>query len=76
MNFKRCFKCKRNLPLFMYHTDHSKYQRESAKGKVIECRLCGLKRMRTDKGIMQRLDGKFVFVQMDRVEIIKYLVKR
>lgn len=62
--------------MFFYHTDQSKYQRESAMGKVIECRLCTFKRMRTDKGIMQRLDGKFVFVQMDKKEMFKYLVKK
>ena len=73
---KRCFKCKRNYPLFMYHVDSSKYQRESAKGKCIECRICTYKRMKKDKGIMQRIDGKFVFVPMDRIETIKYILKK
>lgn len=73
---KRCFKCKRNLPLFCYHTDTSKYQRESAKGKVIECRRCAYKRIKEDKGIMQRLEGKFVFISMGNIEIIKYVLKK
>ena len=73
---KRCFKCKRNYPLFMYHVDSSKYQRESAKGKCIECRICTYKRMKKDKGIMQRINGKFVFVPMDRIETIKYILKK
>lgn len=60
----------------MYHVNDSKYQREADKGVTIECRLCALKRMRMHKGIMQRVNGKFVFLQMNRVEIIKYLMKK
>ena len=73
---KRCFKCKRNLPLFCYHTDTSKYQRESAKGRVIECRRCAYKRIQKDKGVMQRVEGKFVFKKMNLVEIFSYILKR
>lgn len=72
---KKCFKCKLNLPLFFYHTDTSNYQRESAKGKVIECRKCAYKRIKEDKGVMQRINGKFVFVPMGNIEIIKYVFK-
>jgi hypothetical protein len=73
---KICFTCKRNLPLFFYHTDTSKYQRESAKGRVIECRRCAYKRIKEDKGVMQRIDNKFVFVPMGRIETIKYIFKK
>ena len=69
---KKCLQCKRNLPLFMFHTNDSKYQREADKGKVIECRLCVLKRIKKDKGIMQRVDGKFTFVNVK----YKYILKR
>ena len=73
---KKCFKCKLNLPLFCYHTDTSKYQRESAKGKTIECRRCAYKRIQEDKGIMQRVEGKFVFKKMNLVEIFSYILKK
>lgn len=73
---KKCFKCKLNLPLFFYHTDTSKYQRESAKGKCIECRRCAYKRIKEDEGVMQRVDGKFVFISMGNIEIIKYVLKK
>lgn len=73
---KKCFTCKRNLPLFFYHTDTSKYQRESSKGKCIECRRCAYKRIKEDKGIMQRLEGKFVFIPMGNIETIKYIFKK
>lgn len=73
---KKCFTCKRNLPLFCYHIDTSKYQRESAKGKCIECRRCAYKRIKEGKGVMQRVDNKFVFVPMNRIETIKYILKK
>jgi hypothetical protein len=70
---KKCFTCKRNYHLFLFHVDSSKYQRESAKGKCIECRICCYKRMKKDKGIMQRIDGKFTFVNINP---IKYMLKK
>jgi hypothetical protein len=73
---KKCFTCKVNLPLFCYHTDTSKYQRESAKGKCIACRRCAYKRIKEDKGVMQRVEGKFVFKKMNLVEIFSYILKR
>ena len=76
MKRKSCFTCKRNLPLFMFHVNDSKYQRLADKGVVIECRICCFKRMKQDNGIMQRIDGKFTFVKMSKIEIIKYIVKK
>ena len=73
---KICFTCKVNLPLFCYHIDTSKYQRESAKGKVIECRRCAYKRIKEDKGVMQRIDNKFTFKKMNLLETIKYIFKK
>jgi len=71
---KKCFTCKRNYPLFLYHTDTSKYQRESAMGKVIECRICTFKRAKMQGGLMQRVEGKFTFVPMTKIEMIKYVL--
>lgn len=73
---KKCFTCKRNYLLFLYHINDSKYQREADKGVTIECRLCCFKRAKNDKGLMSRIDGKFTFVPMTRIEIIKYILKR
>lgn len=73
---KYCFTCGKRLPLIMYHTDDSKYKRESAKGKCINCRICTYKRAKMQDGLMQRVDGKFTFVPMSRMEIIKYILKR
>lgn len=73
---KKCFTCKRNYPLFLYHINTSKYMREADKGVTIECRLCTLKRAKKCKGLMQRVDGKFEFVPMGKIEIIKYVLKK
>jgi hypothetical protein len=50
--------------------------READKGVTIECRLCTLKRAKKCKGLMQRVDGKFEFVPMGKIEIIKYVLKK
>ena len=73
---KICFTCKVNLPLFCYHIDTSNYKIKFHMGKVVECRRCVYKRMKKDKGIMQRVDNKFVFVPMGNIEIIKYVLKK
>jgi len=73
---KYCFTCGKRLPLIMYHRDISTYKIKYHMGKVVECRRCVYKRMKKDKGIMQRIEGKFTFVPMSRIEIIKYVLKR
>ena len=73
---KKCFMCKRNLPLFLFHVNDSKYQREADKGVTIECRFCTFKRAKIDGGLMQRLQGKFVFIPMGRIETIKYIFRK
>ena len=62
--------------MFFYHLDNSRYKIKANKGKTIECRLCTLKRAKNDKGLMQRIESKFVFVPMSKIEIIKYVFKR
>ncbi len=72
---KSCFTCKRTIPLFCYHIDTSNYKIKFHMDKVVECRRCVYKRMKKDKGIMQRVEGKFEFVPMSKKEIIKYILK-
>ena len=76
VDYKRCFTCKHNYPLFLFHINDSKYQREADKGVTIECRLCCFKRAKKHKGLMQRLEGKFVFKKMNLLETIKYILKK
>ena len=39
-------------------------------GKVIECRLCALKRNLNNKGFTKRIEGKFTFVKANKKQII------
>lgn len=73
---KYCFTCGKNKYLFMYHKDNSTYQIKSNSGKCIECRICTYKRGKEEGGLMQRLDGKFVFVPLTKKELIKYILKK
>jgi len=73
---KYCFMCGKRLPLIMYHKDNSKYQRESAMGKVINCRFCSLKRNLNDKGFTHRVDGKFTFTHATKKQILINFFKR
>jgi len=71
-----CFSCGKKRPLIMYHKDDSKYQIKSNSGKCIECRICTYKRGKHQGGLMQRLDGKFVFFPLTIKELIKYILKK
>jgi len=70
---KSCFTCKRKYPLIFFHKDDSAYQLKSNKGKVVECRFGVLKRSKTQGGLMQRVNGKFVFTKINN---FKYFFKR
>ena len=67
---KRCFTCRFNYPLFMYHLDASKYKIKANMGRTIECRLCSLKRNINNKGFTHRVDGKFTFTEANKKQII------
>jgi len=72
---KKCFSCKRNLPLFLFLKDNSKYQVKAEKGKTKVCRLCNIKRSLKTNSIFARVDGKFITIEMSKFEIIKYFLK-
>jgi hypothetical protein len=71
MNRKYCISCGKNRPMFLYHKDDSKYQIKSNNGKCIECKICTYKRANRNGGLMQRIEEKFTFVKMSKIEIIK-----
>ena len=73
---KYCISCGKNRPMWLYHKDDSKYQIKSNNGKCVECKICSYKRAKRDGGLMSRVDGKFTFVKMSKIEIIKYVVKK
>ncbi len=47
---KRCFTCKRVKPLFMFGKNRMKYQIKSDMGRLIDCRLCTIKRIYKQDG--------------------------
>jgi len=47
---KRCFKCTRKYPLFLFGKNNMKYVIKSDKGRLIECRICTVKRFIKEEG--------------------------
>ena len=46
---KKCFTCKKNLPLFMYQKiPEEDYQLKIDKGTLTECRMCSYTRLKRD----------------------------
>ena len=72
---KRCFKCKRKKFLFLFKKDNSTYQLKSSFGKAVLCRWCSIKRAFNEGGVMKRVEGKFAFVKLNKIQIIKYFLR-
>jgi hypothetical protein len=72
---KRCYKCDKRKPLFLFKKDSSKYQIKSSQGKCICCKKCNVKLALKVGGVMQRIEGKFAFVKLNRIQIIKYFLR-
>jgi len=77
MKFKKCHTCKRKFPLILYKVNTAVYQRQSDYGMCINCRVCSYKLALRQGGWMQRIEGKFKFVNATKKEImIKYFWKK
>jgi hypothetical protein len=72
---KQCYKCYKFKPLFLFKRDSSKYQIKSSKGRCICCRKCSVKLAFKEGGVMQRIEGKFTFVELNKVQIIKFFLR-
>jgi hypothetical protein len=71
---KRCFKCKRKKFIFLFKKDSSTYQLKSSFGKSVLCRWCSIKRAFKEGGVMKRVEGKFTFIKLNKIQIIKYFL--
>jgi hypothetical protein len=74
---KECFDCKRKYPLFMFATNHRKYQRPEHKGKNLVCTWCTYKRWKKDMNawILNLENEKFEKIEFkSKWEIIKRLL--
>jgi hypothetical protein len=70
--FKECYKCRRNLPLFMYRKS-STPPIASVKGRAYVCRLCNF--IESGKGgvCRQQTNGKYKVVKLTLRERLKEL---
>jgi hypothetical protein len=73
---KKCFNCKRKLPLFLFLKDDSIYKVKSEMGKCKVCRLCNIKRSFKNNGVFGRFDGKFQTKEMSKIKILIFFLIR
>ena len=71
MKSKNCFKCKRKLPLFMFHKQPG-YSVPACLGRVYVCRICTFKESKNSV-VRQQKNGKFKVVKLTIKERIKEL---
>ena len=70
---KRCDKCKRWYPLFMFKKDSRKYQLPIALGRVRKCKICS--HIESGKGTVVRWDGSdFKVVKLTLKQRLKELI--
>ena len=75
MQTKRCFKCKKDLPIESFKKiDKNDYQQKSWLGRLINCRECNIS-LELKQGVVRRVNGKFQVLDCSKEEIIKYNMK-
>ena len=75
MEKKRCYRCNKEKVLMLFMKDNSVYQTKTSKGRCLSCRKCSCKLALEHGGLMQRIEGKFQFISMDRKLIIKKFMR-
>jgi hypothetical protein len=68
---KKCFYCRKNLPIVFFNVNNCVYKVKADKGRTVSCRLCSLRRAFKLGGFMAKIDNKFTFVEAGKKEIIK-----
>jgi hypothetical protein len=68
---KKCFYCRRKLPLLLFNVNNCTYQVKADLGRTVSCRLCSFKRGLKLGGVMTREEGRFVFKEANIVELAK-----
>ena len=59
----------------LFMKDNSVYQTKTSKGRCLSCRKCSCKLALEHGGVMQRIEGKFTFVKLSKIQIIKYFLR-
>jgi DNA-directed RNA polymerase subunit RPC12/RpoP len=76
---KKCFKCNRSLPLWMYTINPRTYQNSSNKGKNYVCKICNYKLWSKDlyTWVWDNSINKFIRVEFkSKIDILKYLLSK
>ena len=76
MKGKRCYKCNKWYPLFMFKKDNRKFQLKIALGKVRNCRVCVWKDSSDNKAVVRWQDGRFNLVKLSFRERLKELFSK
>lgn len=71
MESKKCFYCKKRYPLIMFNVNNCTYQVKADRGRTVSCRLCSIRRAFKLNGYLTKIDGKFTFVEANKIELIK-----
>jgi hypothetical protein len=76
MKGKRCYKCNRWYPLFMFKKDNRKFQLPVALGKARNCRMCIWKDSSNGNTVVRWQSGTFNLVQLTFKQRLKELLNK
>ena len=71
MESKKCFYCRKKLPLIMFNVNNCVYKVKADMNRTVSCRLCSLRRAFKLNGYLNKVDGKFIFIEAGKKEIVK-----
>ena len=71
MESKKCFYCRKKLPLIMFNVNNCVYKVKADMNRTVSCRLCSLRRAFKLNGYLTKIDGKFIFIEAGKKEIVK-----
>jgi hypothetical protein len=71
MESKKCFYCRKNLPLVLFNVNNCVYKVKADMNRTVSCRFCSIRRAFKLNGYLNKVDGKFIFIEAGKKEIIK-----
>lgn len=70
-NFKKCFYCRYKLPLFLFNVNNCVYKVKADMNRTVSCRFCSIRRAFKLQGYLAKVDGKFKFIEANKIGSIK-----
>ena len=71
MESKKCFFCRKKLPLIMFNVNNCVYKVKADMNRTVSCRFCSIRRAFKLGGYLNKIDGKFIFIEAGKKEIVK-----